>query len=171
MVKSLLTDAAAPLLTRSRRGRGDGGGVCAAHRWVGIHTVRTDVAGHAAPVSPRPGELARAACTVADRDAGDPGGELLSSGFVRTVSCEDGRSWKRFWTFPWLLLVLDTSFSFPIGFRSALSMSFHGLVLPDGMERKVLYNSSYRCIATYAMEIADLDREVGVRVPLTTVSC
>ena len=38
--------------------------------------------------------------------------------------------------------------------------SFHGLDLPEGAEKKVLYHSSFRAIATYAMSLADLDREL-----------
>ena len=37
---------------------------------------------------------------------------------------------------------------------------FHGLVLPDGVEKRVLYHSSYRAIATYGASLADLDREL-----------
>ena len=37
---------------------------------------------------------------------------------------------------------------------------FHGLALPDGVEKRVLYHSTFRTIATYAMSLADLDREL-----------
>ena len=40
------------------------------------------------------------------------------------------------------------------------SQEFHGLVMPDGVEKRILYFSSFRAIATYAMALADLDREL-----------
>ena len=40
------------------------------------------------------------------------------------------------------------------------SNDFHGLVLPLGVDQKLLYSSSHCTIATYAMSIDDLDREL-----------
>tara|TARA_B110001452_G_scaffold698_1_gene650 strand:- start:148 stop:546 length:399 start_codon:yes stop_codon:yes gene_type:complete len=37
---------------------------------------------------------------------------------------------------------------------------FKGLPLPDGNERQVLYQSSFRMVATYAMTLAELDNEL-----------
>jgi hypothetical protein len=37
---------------------------------------------------------------------------------------------------------------------------FHGLPLPEGVEKRVLYHSTYRAIVTYAMSLSDLDREL-----------
>lgn len=37
---------------------------------------------------------------------------------------------------------------------------FCGLILPTGVERKVLYHSAYRAIATYANSVSDLDKEL-----------
>ncbi len=37
---------------------------------------------------------------------------------------------------------------------------FHGLALPEGVEKRILYHSSFRAIATYAMSLSDLDREL-----------
>ena len=42
---------------------------------------------------------------------------------------------------------------------TAAEVVFSGLPLPVGQERRVLYQSSYRLIATYAMPLADLDSE------------
>ncbi len=39
-------------------------------------------------------------------------------------------------------------------------MDFHGLRIPTGIERRMLYQSSYRTIATYAMRLVDLDAEL-----------
>lgn len=38
---------------------------------------------------------------------------------------------------------------------------FMGLVMPPGVEKKVLYHSEFRSIATYAMSLADLARELS----------
>ena len=37
---------------------------------------------------------------------------------------------------------------------------FHGIAIPSGTEQRILYHSSFRAIATYAMSLADLDREL-----------
>jgi len=37
---------------------------------------------------------------------------------------------------------------------------FRGIALPEGVEKRILYNSTFRVIATYAMSLADLDREL-----------
>ena len=37
---------------------------------------------------------------------------------------------------------------------------FHGLLIPEGVEKRILYHSTYRAIATYAMSLSDLDREL-----------
>ena len=44
--------------------------------------------------------------------------------------------------------------------HAASSSSFHGLDIPEGVEKRVLYHSSFRAIATYAMSLAELDREL-----------
>ena len=36
---------------------------------------------------------------------------------------------------------------------------FHGLPLPEGVDRRNLYHSPYRTIATYAMQLSELDEE------------
>ena len=36
---------------------------------------------------------------------------------------------------------------------------FHGLAVPDGIDRRALYMSSYRQITTYAMPVAELEAE------------
>ena len=43
---------------------------------------------------------------------------------------------------------------------AAAEEEFHGLVLPAGAEKKVLYHSAYRAIATYATSVSELDREL-----------
>lgn len=43
---------------------------------------------------------------------------------------------------------------------SAEQAQFHGLAIPDGLEKRILYHSTFRAIATYAMSLADLDREL-----------
>ena len=40
------------------------------------------------------------------------------------------------------------------------TLDFHGLPLPEGKEKRVLYQSSFRTLATYAMPLADLDSEM-----------
>ena len=47
---------------------------------------------------------------------------------------------------------------------AATSADFHGLPLPVGTERRVLYNSSFRAIATYASSLADIDAELATSV-------
>lgn len=37
---------------------------------------------------------------------------------------------------------------------------FKGLPLPEGADRHVLYQSSFRMVATYAMPLAELDNEL-----------
>jgi len=37
---------------------------------------------------------------------------------------------------------------------------FHGLVMPPGEEKKILYQSQHRMIATYAMAVEALDHEL-----------
>ena len=37
---------------------------------------------------------------------------------------------------------------------------FRGIALPVGVEKRILYHSTFRVIATYAMSLADLDREL-----------
>jgi hypothetical protein len=39
-------------------------------------------------------------------------------------------------------------------------VEFHSLVLPEGVEKRVLYHSNFRAVATYAMDLAELDREL-----------
>ena len=39
-------------------------------------------------------------------------------------------------------------------------LEFKGLPLPEGTERHVLYQSSFRMVATYAMPLAELDNEL-----------
>ena len=41
-----------------------------------------------------------------------------------------------------------------------VDLDFHGLPLPEGKEKRVLYQSSFRTLATYAMPLADLDSEM-----------
>ena len=38
-------------------------------------------------------------------------------------------------------------------------IEFHGLPVPEGRERKILYHSSFRSITTYVMPVGDLDGE------------
>ena len=40
------------------------------------------------------------------------------------------------------------------------TLDFHGLPLPEGKDKRVLYQSSFRTLATYAMPLADLDSEM-----------
>ena len=40
------------------------------------------------------------------------------------------------------------------------TLDFHGLPLPEGKDKRVLYQSSFRMLATYAMPLADLDSEM-----------
>ena len=47
--------------------------------------------------------------------------------------------------------------AFPSGSNAT---EFNGLAIPEGVEKRVLYHSTYRAIATYAMSLADLDREL-----------
>ena len=42
----------------------------------------------------------------------------------------------------------------------AHARDFHGIFIPEGTEKRILYNSSFRAIVTYAMSLADLDREL-----------
>lgn len=41
---------------------------------------------------------------------------------------------------------------------------FHGIGIPEGVERRTLYHSSYRTITTYAMPLADLDSQFKVSI-------
>ena len=43
---------------------------------------------------------------------------------------------------------------------AASSAEFVGLSIPEGVEKRVLFHSGFRAIATYAMPLADLDREL-----------
>ena len=43
---------------------------------------------------------------------------------------------------------------------STASLDFHGLPLPEGTQKRVLYQSSFRALATYAMPLAELDSAV-----------
>ena len=43
---------------------------------------------------------------------------------------------------------------------STAAAEFHGIALPAGIEQRILYHSSFRAIITYAMTLADLDREL-----------
>ena len=45
-------------------------------------------------------------------------------------------------------------------FPASTASEFHGLTIPEGVEKRILYHSSFRAIATYAMSLADLDREI-----------
>ena len=47
---------------------------------------------------------------------------------------------------------------------------FHGLPLPEGLDRRNLYHSSFRTIATYAMPLADLDTEFRKLVTRATAT-
>ena len=40
------------------------------------------------------------------------------------------------------------------------SNEFHGLSLPEGTERRILYHSSFRAICTYSSSLMDLDQEL-----------
>ena len=40
---------------------------------------------------------------------------------------------------------------------SSNDVDFQGIPFPEGVERRMLYHSSYRAIATYAMPLADLE--------------
>jgi hypothetical protein len=47
---------------------------------------------------------------------------------------------------------------------------FHGLGHPEGVDRKMLYQSSYRSITTYAMPIANLANEFKRRVSASSAT-
>ena len=54
--------------------------------------------------------------------------------------------------------------------ESAHGGDFHGLGHPEGVDRKMLYQSSYRTITTYAMPIANLANEFKRRVSASSAT-
>lgn len=38
---------------------------------------------------------------------------------------------------------------------------FHGIFIPEGVDKRILYQSEFRIIVTYAMTLEELDRELA----------
>jgi hypothetical protein len=44
--------------------------------------------------------------------------------------------------------------------RGTASPEFHGVFIPEGIDKRILYTSEFRIIVTYAMSLESLDREL-----------